>query len=269
MKNENNYIIKGGEEGKKRLGLLSEILETHSRSFIESVVNLKGKRFLDVGSGGGHVSLMASDMVGRDGQITAIDFDAEIIRLAAEDAKGKGVENITYSVMDAYKLDYENEFDVAYARFLLSHLQHPEVVLSKMISSVKKDGAVIIEDIDFSGHFCYPHSDAFMDYVRYFSDAALNNGQHPDIGKQLLSMFKNQNQLYDIRFDVIQPVFESGDGKWMAYITMDKIKDSLLQQGLANQDEIEKTLSALKLFTENKNSVISLPRIFRVSGLKS
>jgi hypothetical protein len=82
-------------------------------------------------------------------------------------------------------------------------------------------------------------------------------------------MFKEQNELYDIRFDVIQPVFESGDGKWMAYITMDKIKDSLLQQGLANQDEIEKTLSALKLFTENKNSIISLPRIFRVSGLKS
>jgi len=50
---------------------------------------------------------------------------------------------------------------------------------------------------------------------------------------------------------------------------MDKIKDSLLQKGLANQDEIEKTLSALKLFTEHKNSFISLPRIFRVSGLKS
>ena len=92
MKNENNYIIKGGEEGKKRLGLLSEILETYTRSFIKSVVNLKGKRFLDVGSGGGHVSLMASDMVGQEGQVTAIDFDAEIIKLAAGDAKELGIE---------------------------------------------------------------------------------------------------------------------------------------------------------------------------------
>jgi ubiquinone/menaquinone biosynthesis C-methylase UbiE len=102
MKNENNYIIKGGEEGKKRLGLLSKILETESRSFIESVISLKGKRFLDIGSGGGHVSLMASDMVGREGHITAIDFDEEIIRLATEDARGMGIENITYIAMDAY-----------------------------------------------------------------------------------------------------------------------------------------------------------------------
>jgi ubiquinone/menaquinone biosynthesis C-methylase UbiE len=269
MKNENNYIIKGGEEGKKRLGLLSEILETYTRSFIKSVVNLKGKRFLDVGSGGGHVSLMASDMVGQEGQVTAIDFDAEIIKLAAGDAKELGIENIIYRTLDAYALDYENEFDIVFARFLLSHLQNPEIVLNKMISSVKKGGAVIIEDIDFSGHFCYPHSDAFMDYVNYFSKASQNNGQHPDIGKQLLSMLKDQNQLYDIRFDVIQPVFKSGDGKWMAYITMDKIKETLLQQGLANQDDIEKTLSELKQFTEDKNSIISLPRIFRVSCLKS
>jgi hypothetical protein len=59
----NNYIIQGGEEGKKRLSVLSEILEASTRSLIQSQIELEGKRFLDVGSGGGHVSLMASDLL--------------------------------------------------------------------------------------------------------------------------------------------------------------------------------------------------------------
>jgi ubiquinone/menaquinone biosynthesis C-methylase UbiE len=265
----NNYIIQGGEEGKKRLGVLSEILETSTRSLIQSQIELGGKRFLDVGSGGGHVSLMASELVGVHGHVTAIDFDNEITRLARIDAETKNISNINYRTLDAYDLDYHQDFDVAYARFLLSHLQHPEKVLHKMVQSVETGGVVIVEDIDFSGHFCYPPSEAFSAYVNYYTTVSLNNGQHPHLGLKLQSMFKNQPQLKDIRFDVIQPRFDSGNGKWMAYHTLDKIKGTIQRQGLATEEAIEEILLDLKQFTESENSVISLPRIFRVSGIKA
>jgi ubiquinone/menaquinone biosynthesis C-methylase UbiE len=95
----NNYIIQGGEEGKQRLGVLSEILETSTRSLIQSQIELEGKRFLDVGSGGGHVSLMASELVGDHGHVTAIDFDNEITRLARIDAETKKISNIQLQYM--------------------------------------------------------------------------------------------------------------------------------------------------------------------------
>ena len=264
----NNYIIAGGEEGKKRLGVLADVLKTYTRSLIESVGSPSGKRFLDIGSGGGHVSLMMSELAGPEGHVTAVDFDQDIIRLATEDAKEMGVKNVTYRSMDAYELEYESEFDVAYSRFLLSHLQKPQVVLNKMARSVRSGGRVVVEDIDFSGHFCYPSSDAFSDYVNYYSTISRNNGQNPDLGLSLHSMFKAEPMLEDFRLEVIQPYFNEGIGKWMAYFTMDKIKETIIKQGLADTVTVDAVLSKLKTFTEDKQSIISLPRIFRVSGVR-
>lgn len=264
---ENDYIIKGGEEGKKRLEVIAEILNLQTKKLIENGGSIEGKKFLDVGSGGGSVSLMVSQMVGAKGSVTSIDFDNEIIQLSKNDATSLNVKNISYRILDAYELDYENEFDIAYSRFLLSHLQRPAVVLNKMIKSLKKGGRIIIEDIDFSGHFCFPNSEAFDSYLNYFVTAAKNNGQNPNIGLSLFELFKSE-QIDEIQFDVIQPFYNEGKGKWMAYFTMDKIKETVIKQKLADSNSIEKLLLELKRFTEDKNSLISLPRIFRVWGIK-
>jgi 2-polyprenyl-3-methyl-5-hydroxy-6-metoxy-1,4-benzoquinol methylase len=268
MKARDQYIIKGGEEGKRRLQVLADVLKPSTQLLLESTGELRGKRFLDVGSGGGHVSLLASEMVGEQGLVTAIDFDQEIVSLAAKDAQELGIANVTFRSMDASAMEYENEFDIAYSRFLLSHLQQPQVVLSKMARSVKSGGRVIVEDIDFSGHFCYPPSKAFDTYLDYFTTASLNNGQNPNIGLMLFSIFKDEPMLEGVKFDVIQPCHNEGAGKWMAYNTMDKIKETLLKQELANQADVQRVLDELKQFTEDERSVISLPRIFRVYGMK-
>ena len=75
METDNHYIIKGGEEGKKRLNVLANVLESHTRSLINSAGDMAGRSFLDVGCGGGNVSLMAADLVGKEGHVTAVDFD--------------------------------------------------------------------------------------------------------------------------------------------------------------------------------------------------
>jgi len=268
MEKQNHYIIQGGEEGKRRLNVLAEVLRESTRSLITSGGEIRGSRFLDVGSGGGNVSLLASELVGPEGHVTAVDFDPEIVALATKDAKELGAGNIAYRTLDAYALDYHDEFDIAYSRFLLSHLQQPQLVLNNMVRSVRSGGRVIVEDIDFSGHFCHPASTAFSAYVDYFTTAATNNGQNPNIGLKLFSLFNDEPLLDGVKFDVIQPCHSQGAGKWMAYNTMDKIKETVLRQGLADLATIENVLSELKHFTEDEGSIISLPRIFRVTGAK-
>lgn len=265
---ENEYIIKGGEEGKKRLAILAEILHEYTKAFIEADGKIDGKKFLDLGCGGGDIALMAAQMLGTEGSVVAIDRDKEIVALAKTDAEFQGVNNITFRVLNAYDLDYSNVFDIAYSRFLLSHLQEPAIVLKKMIEAVKPGGKILIEDIDFSGHFCYPSSAAFELYLNYYVTAAQRNGQHPNIGLSLFGMFKMAG-LEDITFDFIQPCFSEGQGKWMAWLTMDKIKETVMNQCLASEEEIEKILLELETFTNDSTSIISLPRIFRVRGKKA
>lgn len=140
-------------------------------------------------------------------------------------------------------------------------------VLRKMLQALKPGGQLIVEDIDFSGHFCHPPCKAFDLYQQYFVTAAKNNGQNSNIGLSLFEMF-TQAGVQNIKFDVIQPCFSEGQGKWMAYYTMDKIKDTVLKQGLASEEEIERVLRELEEFTNEKSTIMSLPRIFRVGGGK-
>lgn len=265
---ENPYIIAGGLEGKKRLKVLASILDKSTLSLLEMDGPLYGKKILDVGCGGGDVSIMAAKKIGNLGMVTGLDFDGEIISLAQQEAKDEDLKNVSFKAMNAYELSYENEYDIVYSRFLLSHLEHPMIVLANMLNSLKLGGRIIVEDIQFSGHFCYPESKAFEDYLNYFTTTANNHDHNPDIGPLLYKLF-HQSGVKEINFDTIQPSFNKGIGKWMAYITMDKIKDTVIKQGLANEQIIEKTLKELELFTQDEHTIISLPRIFRVWGVKS
>lgn len=267
MKNANPYIIEGGVQGKKRLSVLSEILHEYSKALIGSDGNIEGKSFLDVGCGGGDVSIMVAKMVGVHGHVTAIDFDEKIIRLAEDDARRMQINNVSFYTKSAYNISDEDAYDIAYSRFLLSHLTDASLVLNNMVRAIKPGGRIIVEDIDFSGHYCYPERWSFASYVRLFAAAAKNNGQNADIGLTLFQMLRS-TRLENVSYDVIQPTFNAGEGKRMAYLTMDRIKTTVIDQQLATPEEVERILSDLETFTKQEDSIISLPRIFRVWGYK-
>ncbi len=267
MKTTGNYIIAGGEEGKKRLEVLSEVLYPYETALLQQQGLSNGMSFLDVGCGGGHISLMVAGIVGDTGHVTGIDFDKDIIELNRKEAIEQGITNVSYEELSAYDMKYASEFNMAYARFLLSHLTDPLGVLKNMVASVKSGGRIIVEDIHFIGHFSFPECKAFDDYVSLFTTAALQRRQNANIGPALPSLFAEAG-LDNIGFDVIQPVFSKGNGKWMAYITMDKIRDAVKAQGLANEVTIQRILNEIETFTKDDTTIISLPRFFRVWGTK-
>jgi len=265
MKQDNDYIIKGGSEGKARLDVLGSILDTHTIKLLEQGERLDGKKFLDLGCGGGNMSRNAARLVGDKGNVTAIDFDAEILSLAQKQAGEEGIRNISFRSMDAYELDYDSTFDIVYSRFLLSHLTDPAKVLSNMLRALRPGGRLLIEDIDFSGHFCFPPSKGFDLYLHYFTTAARNNHQNPDIGLSLFKLF-NDAGVGNVQYDVIQPVHNTGAGKWMAYYTMDKIKDAVIKQNLATSDEIKEVLKTLSSLQKTKPLSSACPG-YSVSGV--
>jgi hypothetical protein len=68
---------------------------------------------------------------------------------------------------------------------------------------------------------------------------------------------------------VIQPVFIWGEGKQIAYETMDKIKNGLIEEEIETAETIDKILQDLKKFTDDKISLISFPAIYRITGIKN
>lgn len=265
--NHKDYIISGGAAGKDRLNTLSNVLRPYTQYLLEMAGPLTSKKVLDLGSGGGNVAMMIGGMVGNKGSVTAIDFDESIVALAKKQAEKDGIKNVQFQAESAYDITYSNEFDLVYSRFLLSHLQQPMDVLHKMVDAVKPGARIIVEDVDFTGHFSYPASTAFEQYVTLYSKAARQNGQNPKIGQQLFKMFCDAG-ITDVGFDVIQPSFATGQGKWMGWLTLDRIKNTLVEHNLVTEEEAQKLLQELEVFTQDPNTIISMPRIFRVWGRK-
>lgn len=166
---QGSYTITGGEQGKRRLNLLAEIMQPTTLRLLADAGLRRGDRCLDLGCGGGNVVLDIARLVGPDGSVTGVDFDPQILELARQDAKDAGAGNVEYHVADARIFD-GGPFDLIYARFLLSHLSEPGNVLARMRQLARPGGRIVVEDTDMSGCYCYPHDPANARFVELYTE---------------------------------------------------------------------------------------------------
>jgi len=81
--------------GKNSFGLID------TAKFFQELDLKKGTTFLDVASGWGAYSLAVSDIVGKDGQVYAVDLWEEGIYSLRKEADTKGIQNLATFVSDA------------------------------------------------------------------------------------------------------------------------------------------------------------------------
>jgi ubiquinone/menaquinone biosynthesis C-methylase UbiE len=262
------YAIRGGKEGKKRLDLLARVMLPTTMQLFDRVGLIRGMRCLDVGCGGGHVAISMARVVGSEGRVLGTDTDAEILALAREDAEAAKITNVKFQQLDACVCLWHEEFDIAYARFLLSHLNEPENCLAAMVEACLRGGTIVIEDIDFAASFCYPTCAAYDRYKELYQKLVQRRGGDPNIGPKLPVMLRRAG-VQNVEFNVIQPAHTHGEGKLMAPLTMSRISDALTAEGLATKGEVQQILSELNHAAADCETVISLPRIFQVWGKRA
>jgi SAM-dependent methyltransferase len=103
-----------------------------------------GWRCVDVGAGGGDVSVALAEIVGRDGRVYAVDSDPAARDEAASAAAAfSQVIAITQAGED---LLLPEPVDLAFCRFLLMHVIDPAVVLARMKQAVRPGGWVVAQE---------------------------------------------------------------------------------------------------------------------------
>lgn len=258
------YTIEGGEAGKQRLDVLASAMHPMTVSLLAKAGVAAGQRCLDVGCGGGHVTRHLAELAGADGHVVGIDIDATVIELARADAKAEAIENVEFRVGDAAAID-DGPYDVAYARFLLSHLDDPARLVSLLVDTLAPGGVVIVEDIDFTGSFCHPDSPAYRRYVELYRETVRRRGGNADIGPTLPALLQDGG-LEEVGLNVCQPAGLSGNAKLVSPLTLERISGSVIDEGVASASEVERLLAELYANYEDPRSVMSLPRIVQAWG---
>lgn len=108
--------------------------------FIDSHIPVAGKKILDIGCGGG---LFAEAMAERGGKVTAIDPSEELIQVAREHARAKGL-TIDYRVATATTLlNAENPkqgYDLISCLEVLEHSPQPAELIHECAQLLKPKG---------------------------------------------------------------------------------------------------------------------------------
>lgn len=262
-----SYVIQGGTEGKARLSILGRAMNNYSINILLKAGLKSGSKCLDAGCGGGTMTYEMAAIEGSSGFVTGIDHDEEIIRLNNEELKLLNIENVSYRHGEIYDLTETEEYDIIFARFLLSHLSDPALAIQKMSAALKPGGRLVAEDVQFSGHFCYPANKAFDTYLDWYTKAVTYNGGDAEFGVKLHENLVAAG-FQDIELEIAQPAGISGPAKQMSLVTLEKIKQSVLAAGLSTAEEFQEVSEDLRVFTEDGKSIISMPRIFQVWGVK-
>ena len=131
---------------------------------------------VDVGAGGGDVTVALAEIVGHDGRVYAVDSDPlardEVASAAAANSQ---VLAITQAGDD---LRLPELVDLAFCRFLLMHVLDPSVVLARMASAVRPGGWVVAQE---------PITSAGRIAGLPFS---MPDARHPDIGALLPALVR-------------------------------------------------------------------------------
>lgn len=259
------YVIRGGADGRERLRVLSRIVRPTTQSLLGRVGIATGASCLDLGCGGGDVCVELSRMVGPTGQVLGVDMDAETVAIAEREAAAEALTNIRFEVATVDHWHARQRFDLAYGRFILTHLPAPAAALCKCRESLRPGGRAVFEDIDFTGHFCYPPSVAFQRYIGLYSQVVRLSGADPNIGQRLPGLLVEAG-LDDVQVNVAQPAGLTGEVKAIHHLTMDYIRAPVLAHGLASAEEIDDIVQKLRALADDPHTLTSLPRIVQVWG---
>ena len=259
------YTIDRGMGVRERMDLLANNHAPGTLSLFDLLGTPgKGARCVDFGCGGGHVTLELGRRTGPRGRVVGIDLDTEMLALARAQAESQGLDHVSFragAVEDASDAD----FDVAFARMLLCHLNKPAAMVARMIAAVRRGGMVIVEDMHFAGCFTEPACPAYNQWVEWFRQAVRRTGGDLDIGPRLPALLRAEG-LTEIGVRVAQPAYVDGPPKQLLQLSMQHVRTAVVSAGLALPAEYDAAHAQLKAFSDDPTTVVASPRMIQAWG---
>jgi SAM-dependent methyltransferase len=260
-----HYVIRGGIEGRERLRILARVMHASSSSLFDRLGLQDGFSCLDVGCGGGDATLELGRRVGPAGRALGVDLDSTKLQLARAEATALGVHNVRFEHLDIRDSAVSEQFDLVYARFLLTHLSDPEGVIQAFRRHLRPGGMLAVEDIDFSGYFTHPESNAFRRYHELYCTTVLRRGGDPNIGARLPGLLA-QAGLQSVSVSIVQPIATQGEAKLINPLTMENIANAVLEDRLATREEIDSVVRELYEFAADPATLAGMPRVVQAWG---
>jgi arsenite methyltransferase len=107
-----------------------------------------GEHVLDLGSGAGTDSLVASQMVGADGTVSGVDMTPEMVAKARASAAELGAENVEFVESEAERLPFaDSSFDVVISNGVIDLIPDKDAVFAELRRVLRPGGRLQLADV--------------------------------------------------------------------------------------------------------------------------
>jgi SAM-dependent methyltransferase len=184
------YIFEDRAAEQRRLDALAQLFNPLTDRVFRAAGLGTGMRVLDLGSGAGHVALLASRFVGPHGHVVGVERDPQAVTDARERAAAAGVTNVEFVVGDVQTLEgVEGIFDAVVGRLILAYLPDPVEALHRAASHVRPGGLVVAHEADAAYDWAAPQSALWGQVRGWFLQTLAATHVEPRMGLRLYRCF--------------------------------------------------------------------------------
>jgi ubiquinone/menaquinone biosynthesis C-methylase UbiE len=213
--------------------LLAALFDGVSGERARSLLDLRGKRCLEVGAGGGGFAGWLAGQVGQAGQVLATDIKPQAI--TARHPRLTVLEHdLTTDPIPG------SGWDLIHARLVLAHLPEREQILARLVSALASGGVLLVEDFDIRPDMVLhaPDQEAAEQYADFQRTLSLN--VFAAAGTDRTWARRAHRAFLDAGLVQVQTTarWESwtggGPGAWFIAGMIDQVSDRLLAAGLTD-----------------------------------
>jgi hypothetical protein len=204
------YVIRGGQKGYERLLVLARDRWPDTAALLARAGVSPGMRCIDLGCGGGEVTLEIAKLVAPTGNVTGVVWTR-----------------------------------------------------SSMWAATRQGGLLVVEDADFDGWCCHPPNEGVDFFLSRYSQVLERRGGDHALGRKLYGHFLAAG-IPRPHVALVQSAWTEGEGKTLAWSTLEASADAIVSEGIASQAEVTEALTVLERFTDHPHTLICGPRVFQL-----
>jgi SAM-dependent methyltransferase len=183
------YALGHSDRELARLDAQERLVGPITRQFLQEAGIDAGMRVLDVGSGAGHVSFLAADLVGETGEVIGADNAPAAIAAARARAKEASRSNVEFREGNPTEMEFEQPFDAIVGRYVLMFQADHVAMLRKLARKLRPGGLIVFHEPDWGGACSLPPSPLYDRCHRWIIDTFLLLGIEPRMGVKLHEAF--------------------------------------------------------------------------------
>jgi len=148
-----------------------------------------GMHVLDVGSGAGDVSLLASELVGNAGRVVGADRAPEAVAWARARAEAGRIGNVDFLLGDPTEMEFSWPFDAIVGRFVLMYYPDPVDAVFKLTRHLRPLGLIVFQEFDMQYVRSLPAAPTFECATELMKRTLRATDTRIELGMELYSVF--------------------------------------------------------------------------------